>query len=123
MAVSVKDTTEIEPLLNIAISSISQLDVLYTKGSVTQKRKIVGSMFPEKLTFDGFQYRTTRVNEAINLMVLINKKLENKKNGTNHLFSDLSHEVIPLVQNSNYLLQDLRRLVIYLLHTVIRGIA
>lgn len=110
MAVSVKDTTEIEPLLNIAISSISQLDVLYTKGSVTQKRKIVGSMFPEKLTFDGFQYRTTRVNEAINLMVLINKKLENKKNGTNHLFSDLSHEVIPLVQNSNYLLQDLRRL-------------
>jgi len=96
LAVSVKDTTDIEPLINTAISNISQLEILYTKGSVTQKRKIIGSMFPEKLTFDGFQYRTTRVNEAINLITLINKKLEVKKNGTNHLSSDLSHHVIPL---------------------------
>jgi site-specific DNA recombinase len=93
LAVSVKDTTDIEPLLNTAISNISQLDVLYTKGSVTQKRRIIGSMFPEKLTFDGFEYRTTRVNEAITLMLLISKKLKGKKNGTNHFFSDLSPEV------------------------------
>ena len=94
LAVSVKDATDIQSLLNTAISYISQLDVLYTKGSVTQKRRIIGSMFPEKLTFDGFGYRTTRVNEAINLISLISKKLEGKKNGTNHFFSDLSQEVI-----------------------------
>ncbi len=37
LSVSVKDTTDIEPLLNTAISNISQLYVLYTKASVTQK--------------------------------------------------------------------------------------
>ncbi len=100
----------IRPLWNRAISNISQLDVLYTEGTVTQKRKIISSMFSEKLTFDGFQYRTTRVNEAIRLMCLIDRKVGGKKNGTNLTFSDLSQQVNPLVQNSNYLLEDLKLL-------------
>ncbi len=45
----------IEPLVDMAISNISQLDTFYEQGTATQQRKIVGSMFPEKLTFDGFQ--------------------------------------------------------------------
>ncbi len=110
LTASVTETTDIEPLLNKVISNISQLNVLYSNGSIIQKRKIISSMFPEKLTFDGFQYRTTRVNEAIRLMCLIDSKVGDKKNGTSLTFSDLSQEVIPLVQNSNYLLEDLRLL-------------
>jgi site-specific DNA recombinase len=68
-------------------------------------------IFPENLTFDGFQYRTNRINEAINLISLINKKIGGKKNGTNPNISDLSQEVNPLVQNSNFLLKDLQLLV------------
>jgi hypothetical protein len=83
----------IEPLLDMAITNISQLDTLYEQGTVIQQRKIIGSMFPEKLTFDGFQYRTTRVNEALRLMLLFDKTLRGKKNGTNQLFSDLSQDV------------------------------
>ena len=49
-------------------------------------------MFPEKLNFDGFQYRTTRIKEALDLMLLINSK----KNGTNPSFLDLSHQVTQL---------------------------
>ncbi len=67
-------------------------------------------MLPENLTFDGFKHRTNRVNEAISLMFLINKQLEGKKIGTNHNFLDLSQQVNPLVQNSNYLLEDLKLL-------------
>ena len=96
LTTSVTDTTNIEPLWDKAISSISQLDVLYENGTVTQKRKIIGSMFPEKLTFDGFQYRTTRINEALNLMLLINNQIQSKKNGTNPLNLDLSQEVTQL---------------------------
>ena len=96
LTASVTDITNIEPLWDKAISSISQLDVLYENGTVIQKRKIIGSMFPEKLTFDGFQYRTTRINEALNLILLINSKIQIKKNGTNPLFLDLSHEVTQL---------------------------
>ena len=96
LTASVADTTNVEPLWDKAISNISQLDVLYLEGTVTQQRKIISSMFPEKLTFDGFQYRTNRVNEAINLICLIDNKLEGKKNGTSLNISDLSQEVIPL---------------------------
>lgn len=52
LTASVTETTDIEPLLSKAISHISQLDVLYTRGSIAQKRKIHSSMFPEKLNFD-----------------------------------------------------------------------
>ena len=93
LAASATDITNIEPLWDKAISSISRLDVLYENGTVTQKRKIIGSMFPEKLTYDGFQYRTTRINEALNLISLINSKIKGKKKGTNPSFSDLSHPV------------------------------
>lgn len=93
LSTSVTDITNIEPLWDKAISNISQLDVLYENGTVTQKRKIIGSMFPENLTFDGFQHRTTRINEALNLMLLINSKIQSKKNGTNPSFLDLSHQV------------------------------
>lgn len=50
-------------------------------------------MFPEKLTFDGFQHRTTRINEAFTLTLLINNKIQDKKKETNPTFSDLSHYV------------------------------
>ena len=50
-------------------------------------------MFPEKLTFDGLEYRTARVNEALTIMLLIFNKLNNKKKGTNHHFDDLSQKV------------------------------
>ena len=90
LAVSVKDTTDIALFLKKAVSNISQLDVLYTKGSVTPKRKIIGSMFHGRLPFDGFKYRTTRVNETINLMLLMSKKSEDKKNRKNHFSSNFS---------------------------------
>jgi site-specific DNA recombinase len=89
----VKENINVETLLNYAASNISQLDVLYTNGSVIQKRKIISSIFPEKLTFDGFQYRTTRTNEAFNIFNLINKQLYKNKNETNQVQSDLSREV------------------------------
>lgn len=36
-------------------------------------------MFPEKLTFDGFEYRTARVNEDLALILLANKMSDDKK--------------------------------------------
>jgi hypothetical protein len=44
-------------------------------GMVT--KKINGLMNPDKLTFDGLQYRTTRINEAI-IMLLINSKKQGR---------------------------------------------
>jgi site-specific DNA recombinase len=75
------NTVNIEPLLDSAISNLSQLDKLYSQGTVNQQRKIIGSIFPEKLTFDGNGFRTARVNQAIVLMLLITNKIEGIKKG------------------------------------------
>ena len=85
----------IDGLLDQAVSNLCRLDTLYQEGTVAQKRQIIGSIYPEKLVFDGFQYRTKRVNEAINLMCLIDKQLRAKKNGTSLNILNLSQEVTP----------------------------
>ena len=33
-----------------------------------KKREIIGSIYPEKLTFDGNEVRTVRINEAVRLI-------------------------------------------------------
>lgn len=43
--------TNVEPFLDKTINKISQLWTLYEEGSATTKRKIIGSIFPEKPTF------------------------------------------------------------------------
>ena len=53
-------------------------------------------MFPEKLTFDGFQYRTTRIKEALDLILLINSKIQSKKKWDKSIILDLSHQVTQL---------------------------
>ncbi|UUC47415.1 recombinase family protein [Flavobacterium cerinum] len=83
----------IKPLLESAISNISGLDVLYEKASIERKRKIIGSIFPENLTFVGSEVRTVRVNEALRLMLLLSSELGGKKNGANLSVLDLPQDV------------------------------
>jgi len=90
---SISDSENIEPLWDKAISSISNLDSLYENGSITQKRKIIGSVFPEKLTFDGIRFRTTRINEALEYIQLMDNELGGNKNGTNSSILNLSRKV------------------------------
>ena len=52
-------------------------------------------MYPENLTIDGWQHRTTRLNEAIQLIYQIDKELSTTKKGTNYDFSSLSLHVLP----------------------------
>jgi hypothetical protein len=56
---------------------------------------IIGSIFPEKLTFNGFYYRTTRINEAIRLIYMVSRALDENKNGQPEENFELS---IPVAQ-------------------------
>jgi transcription elongation factor Elf1 len=76
-----KETNNIEPLLNKAISTLSSLYTLYQNADNKSKREIIGSMYPEKLTFDGMHYRTGRVNEAVALIYMLDKGFSQNKNG------------------------------------------
>jgi site-specific DNA recombinase len=72
--------------LNKALTNLSRLQITYREGNTEEKRSIIGSIYPEKLCFDGIAYRTARVNEVANLIYLINSKLEAKKIGRNLIF-------------------------------------
>lgn len=88
-------TASVDKLIDKAVSTLSQLDVLYTEATVTRKREIISSIFPEKLCFDGNEYRTFRVNEAARLIYQINNELGEIKNRKSSELSHLSGRVAP----------------------------
>lgn len=69
------------------------LDKIYENGTSEEQRKVISSMYPEKLTFDGFLLRTPRMNEAVQLIYSMDKGLSENKNRTSGNNSSLSCEV------------------------------
>ena len=83
----------IEPLLNKGLENLLMLDKIYENGTSEEQRKVISSMYPEKLTFDGFLLRTPRMNEAIQLIYSMDKGLSENKNRTSGNISNLSCQV------------------------------
>jgi site-specific DNA recombinase len=83
----------IEPLLNKGLENLLMLDKIYENGTSEEQRRVISSMYPEKLTFDGFLLRTPRMNEAIQLIYSMDKGLSENKNRTSGNNSSLSCEV------------------------------
>jgi site-specific DNA recombinase len=83
-------TVSIQADLDKAVAALSNLDKLYEDGDVRKKRYIVGSIFPEKLVFDGSHDRTTRINEVASLIYTLDAGFPQKKNGQTDLNFDLS---------------------------------
>ena len=54
--------------LNFGLSMMKNINYYYNNADVPTKQKIVGSIFPEKLIFDGKSYRTKKVNSFISLI-------------------------------------------------------
>lgn len=82
--------TNIEPLIDKSIKVLENIDNLYLKGNSKTKNNIIGSMFPEKLEFDGEHFRTTRVNEAVRLIFNIDEAFSQKERGQKQEISALS---------------------------------
>ncbi len=90
--------------------TLSHLDIIYTEANVTRKREIIGSIYPEKLSFDGMTYQTARLNEAVRLIYQINNELGEIKNRKVYDLSHLSGRVVAIEQMSNSFIQDLKLL-------------
>ena len=85
-----KQSSNIEPLLDKAILKLSSLDELYEKADNKDEREIIGSIYPEKLFFDGFHYQTARLNEAVELIYKLRKCFSENKSGQTESNFDLS---------------------------------
>src|SRR5690606_24499785 len=73
----------IDKSLDKALKYIENIPKMYSEGEINTRRSIIGSIFPEKLEFDGKTYRTTRMNVIANYIFQINNVLSQNKNRKN----------------------------------------
>ena len=85
-----REIANIQEIINKAIEAITNIAKLYTSSGIRTKREIIGSIFPEKLEFDGEHYRTVRMNTVAYYIFQINNELCIKKRRTNNQFDHLS---------------------------------
>lgn len=76
--------------MNEGIDNLLRLSIGYEGGTFEECRALIGSIYPENLTFNGTGFRTTRINEAVQLMYLINKHIDSNKKETKENISSLS---------------------------------
>ena len=93
----------IEQSLDRALKYIENIPKMYSEGEINTRRSIIGSIFPEKLEFDGKTYRTARMNVTTNYIFQINNELALKKNRTNENKFHLSCLVALTGDESPYL--------------------
>lgn len=74
------EKVDVEEILYPALENLKKLDLLYLEGENDEKRKIIGSIFPEKWMYDGIEHRTGQENLGMGLIYLLNNKLGHKKN-------------------------------------------
>jgi site-specific DNA recombinase len=86
---------EVEKTLDSALEKLTAIDKIYCNSDHYAKRKLIGSIYPEKFTFEDLKVRTAKRSEVFEFTYLINSKLRGNKKGTNDSFSRLSQEVNP----------------------------
>lgn len=88
LATTALDEKNYNEMVDKGISNLARIRTLYIGGDSAMKRQIIGSMFPEKIVFDGKQHRITKVNEAVRLIVKLGEGFREIKNRKR--FKDLS---------------------------------
>lgn len=76
--------------LNKALDIAQNISNLYIQGEIEVKRTLIGSIFPEKLEFDGTRYRTARINSIFGYIFQKNNELYKNKNRKSEHFSCFS---------------------------------
>jgi hypothetical protein len=72
---------------------LTHLDVYYMEAPLKIKRKIIGSIFTEKLMFENGSYRTSQVDPAIELIGQFSKDLGKEKAGQIYPLEKMSGNV------------------------------
>jgi site-specific DNA recombinase len=75
------------------VLSRAHVNELYENVDLEDKKKLLSSIFPEKLYFDGKKCRTPRMNEVLRLVLLTDEASKKKKTGQNTSKSTLSRQV------------------------------
>ncbi len=69
--------------LSNSTSLISNIEFYYDECETEIKKKLISSIFPEKIYFENNKYRTTKMNEAFALIYSADKGYRKQKPGKN----------------------------------------
>ncbi|MDR1553831.1 MAG: recombinase family protein, partial [Prevotellaceae bacterium] len=85
--------SNIKPKLEYSMLLINSIDKYMRDAKVEVKCKLIGSMFPEKITFDGKSYQTNAYNSVLNLIYQQTKQLQGTKKKKGGTFESSSNSV------------------------------
>ena len=85
--------SNLEPKLKYSIALINNIDSYMRDARVEVKCKVLSSMFPQKITFDGKSYRTNSYNSVLDLIYKETNKLQGDKKKVGTSFNTNSDPV------------------------------
>ena len=85
--------TNLEPKLEYTMSLINNIDKYIRDAPVALKIKLLGSMFYEKIEYDGKNYRTKNYNQVLDLIYQQTSELRGEQKEKGESFSTLSNSV------------------------------
>ena len=74
-----QNRADIKPKLHYVISLINNVVMYINDAPLEVKFKLIGSMFPEKIEFDGKSYRTKKLNMVLDLIYNQTRELRGNK--------------------------------------------
>ena len=107
---SQSEIVDLDKKLDHMIRTLSNLVKLYEQGDVEIKRKLIGSIFPNKMVYEKNSVRTVELNPAVELIFSNVKRSRGRKKRKHTNFGVLSHRVVSTDLFSNPFLEDLERL-------------
>ena len=84
---------KIEPQLKYSIDLINNIDKFFQYAPAEAKVKVLSSIFPEKIEFDGNNFRTANMNSVLALIYQQTNELRDIKNKSGESFSTFSASV------------------------------
>lgn len=93
---------DLEEYLKLGISFLYGVDKLYKTSPSDIKKKIIGSIFPEKLIFSKNSYRTAFIDEFISLILSKHKPFRLLKIKTPRQNGEESKKAPPTDKKSNH---------------------
>ncbi|MDP1844068.1 MAG: recombinase family protein [Sediminibacterium sp.] len=68
-----KANSEFKSYVNYACTLLTDVKGFYSKASLKGKQKMIGSIYPEKIIFDGKKYRTENINKVFSVLANMDK--------------------------------------------------
>ena len=113
-----KDSNEIIRYISYGVTFLRNLKIAFQNGSIQIRQKVLSSILTEKLILDGMLYRTPKLNEGLNFILMNTNELGSaqNKNGRPSIeslplctdsvsFLELHYDDFKLLQNLNEMIE------------------